>query len=125
MEQVMKNMTLEFFGKAMHKVMPEQLLDMEHAVFLDVRTPEEAESLAFPLSRHSNVSSLHIPINEVPERLAEIPKEMMVAVFCPHQVRASIVYAYLLSRGYEQVRVLSGGYAALTDALLPGKVLAL
>lgn len=124
MEQVLKSMTLDFFGKGMHKIIPEKLLGMESAVFLDVRTQEEVDSLPFPLKVHSNVQSVHIPINEVPDRLSEIPKETQVGIFCPQHVRASMVYAYLLSKGYGQVKVVEGGYAAMADALKPGKLLA-
>jgi rhodanese-related sulfurtransferase len=124
MEHVLKSMTLEFFGKGMHKITPEKLFSSDAAVFLDVRSNEEVQSMPFPLGVHKNVESLHVPINEIPERLNEIPPDKPVGIFCPAHVRASIVYAYLRSKGYEQVRVLEGGYAALTDALKPGKILA-
>ena len=124
MEQVLKSMTLEFFGKGQHKISPEKLLGMNAVVFLDVRTNEEVAALAFPLGMHKNVQSLHIPINEIPDRVTEIPKDKTVGIFCPAGVRASIVYAYLRSKGYENVRVLEGGYAGLTDALKPGKLIA-
>jgi rhodanese-related sulfurtransferase len=125
MDQVLKGMTLDFFGKGLHKTTPEKLLEMEHSVFLDVRTDEEIDSFAFSLKLHPNVQSLHIPINEIPDRINEISKDTLVGVFCPQQVRASMVYAYLLSKGYRQVKVVEGGYAAMTDALKPGKLLAL
>lgn len=124
MEQVMESMTLDFFGKGLHKITPEKLLGMETAVFLDVRSVEEAGSFPFMLGVHENVQALHIPINEIPERMSEIPADRMIGVFCPAHVRASIVYAYLRSKGYEQIRVVEGGYAALTDSLKPGKILA-
>ena len=124
MEQVLKSMTLEFFGKGLHKTIPEKLFSMDAAVFLDVRTDEEFASLAFPMSVHKNIQSLHIPIDEIPDRVAEIPTDKMVGIFCPASVRASIVYAYLRTKGYDNVRVLEGGYAALTDSLKPGKLIA-
>jgi rhodanese-related sulfurtransferase len=124
MEQVLKSMTLDFFGKAKHKTTPEKLFASDAAVFLDVRSNEEIQSMPFPLGAHQNIESLHIPINEIPERIGEIPQDKPVGIFCPAGVRASIVYAYLRSKGYEQGRVLEGGYAALTDALKPGKLLA-
>lgn len=124
MEKVLKSMTLDFFGKGMHKITPEKLLGMDSAVFIDVRSTEEVGSFPFPLGVHENIQALHIPINEVSDRLDEIPQHKIVGIFCPAHVRASIVYAYLRSKGFEQVRVLEGGYAALTDALKPGKILA-
>ena len=124
MDQVLKSMTFEFFGKGLHKIAPDSLLGLEDAVFLDVRSHEEIASLPFTLGVHENVASLHIPVDEVPERLSEIRKDVMVGIFCPHHVRASMVYVYLRSQGYEQVKVVAGGYAAMADALLPGKLLA-
>lgn len=72
---------------------------------------------------HPNIECKNIPINKIPDRICEIPKEKLVAVFCPANVRSSIVYAYLLSKGFSNVRILEGGYAALTEALKPGKML--
>ena len=43
-------------------------------------------------------------------------------LFCPTNVRSAIVYAYLLSKVFSDVRIVEGGYLTLTDALQPGKV---
>ncbi len=69
------------------------------------------------------MESLNIPINEIPHRIDEIPKTKFIAVFCPANVRSAIVYAYLLSKGFTEVRIVEGGYSALTEALKPGQVL--
>jgi len=123
MEQLLKSMTLDFFGKGKHKITPEKLFAGKDVIFLDVRSNEEFQSMRFPLDIYRNVESVHIPIDEIPDRLAEIPRDKLVGIFCPACVRATIVYVYLRSKGYVQVRVLEGGYAALTDALKPGKIL--
>lgn len=34
-----------------------------------------------------------------------------------------MVYAFLLTQGFEDVRIVIGGYEALTEALMPGKLL--
>ena len=65
----------------------------------------------------------NIPVNEIPDRIHEIPKGKSIAVFCPANVRSALAYAYLLSKGFSDVRILEGGYTALTDALKPDKVL--
>ncbi len=122
MEQVLKSMTFDFFRKGLHKTTPDQLLGMKQSVFLDVRTNEEAASMPFPLKMHTDVTSLHIPVSELPDRLAEIPRDIPIGVFCPQHIRASMCYAYLRSKGYDQVRVLEGGYAAMADVLKPGKI---
>ncbi len=122
MEDVLKKLTLEFFGTGKHKTSPEKFLSVDRGFLLDVRSREEAESISIQLKHHKNIEYKNIPINEIPERIDEIPRDRLVAVFCPANVRSGIVYAYLLSKGFSEVRVLEGGYSALTEALKPGPV---
>ena len=122
LEGVLRRFTLDFFGRGKHKVTPEAFFEMENALFLDVRSREEAGSLAIPLSCHGNVVCLNIPIHEIPARIDEIPKGKSIGVFCPANVRSAMVYAFLATRGFEDVRIVLGGYAALTEALMPGKL---
>jgi len=75
------------------------------------------------LKHHSNLECKNIPINEVPDRIHEIPQDRSVGVFCSGITRSAIVYAYLLSKGFRDVRILESGYSTLTEALKPGKVL--
>jgi len=123
MEQVLKNLTLDFFGEGKHKISPEKFFEIENGFLLDVRSKEEAVSILIKMELHPNIESKNIPVNEIPDRIDEIPKEKFVAVFCSAGVRSAIVYAYLLSKGFSNVRILEGGYPALTEALKPGKVL--
>ena len=123
MEQVLKRFTLDYFGNGKHKISPEKFFDMEKALLLDVRSKEESDSISIKLEHHSNMESLNIPINEIPDRVGEIPKTKFIGVFCPANVRSAIVYAYLLSKGFPEIRIIEGGYSALTEALKPGKVL--
>jgi len=123
MEQILKSLTIDFFGKGKHKISPEKFFEIENGILLDVRSKEEAGSISIKMEYHFNVESINIPINEIPDRIDEIPKEKSVAVFCPANVRSAIVYAYLLSKGFPDVRIVEGGYSALTEALKPGKVL--
>ena len=123
MEQVLKRFTLDYFGNGKHKISPEKFFDIEKGLLLDVRSKEESDSISIKLEHHSNVESLNIPINELPDRIDEIPKTKFIAVFCPANVRSAIVYAYLLSKGFSNVRIVEGGYSALTEALKPGQIL--
>jgi len=127
MEQVLQNLTLEFFGTGQHAINPEPFLALEGAIFLDVRTREEIESVAIGLHRHQNIISVNIPVHELPARISELPKDKQIGIFCPANVRSGIVYLYLLSHGFStsRVRVILGGYTALTDALKPGQILKL
>jgi rhodanese-related sulfurtransferase len=125
MEQVLKKFTLDFFGKGKHKVSPAAFFELEDVVLLDVRSKGEADSLSIRLALHDNVQCLNIPINDVPDRLNEIPRDKPIAVFCPAGVRSAIVYSFLLAKGFSDVRILFGGYPALTEEVMPGKVLQL
>ena len=73
MEQVLKKMTLEFFGKGKHKIEPEKLLQLEDACLLDVRSKEEAGAVSINMKCIPNLECRNIPVNEVPARIQEIP----------------------------------------------------
>ncbi len=123
MEQVLRKMTLDFFGKGKHKVSPDELLRMEDVYLLDVRSREEAETLFFRMGCHPNIECKNIPVNEIPDRVNEIPKGKFIAVFCSGGARSTMVYVYLASKGFDPVRIIIGGYNALTEAIKPGKIL--
>jgi len=123
LEQLLRDMTLEFFGSGKHKISPDNLLEIENVLLLDVRTKEEDESISIRLVNHSNIDCKNLPLNELPDRIEEIPEDKLIAVFCPANFRSGMAYLYLLSKGFTNVRILEGGYAALTDAVKPGKVL--
>lgn len=53
---------------------------------------------------------LHVPITEIPNRFYEIPKDMLVVIFCLSGVRLSILYTYLRIKGFGNVRLLVGKY---------------
>ena len=83
----------------------------------------EQNPLFIRLDYHPNVECRNIPIDELPDRIDEIPHDVSIAVFCSGTARSTIAYIYLLSKGYSDVRIIVGGYSALTEALMPGKVL--
>jgi rhodanese-related sulfurtransferase len=123
MEQVLRTFTLNFFGKGKHNISPDTFFEMKNAYLLDVRSKEEASSISIKLEYHLNVGCENIPINEIPDRIHEIPKDKSIAVFCSGITRSAIAYAYLLSKGFRDVHILENGYLGLTNALKPGKVL--
>ena len=120
-DEILKSMSFEFFGSGKHKIKSSVHFSSENAVFLDVRSKEEHETLSFNLIHHMPV--IHIPITEIPNRFNEIPKNKTVGVFCSSGVRSSIVYAYLRRKGFENVRILEGGYNEVTEEIKPGKLL--
>ncbi len=118
--EVLSKMDFEFFSKGMHKMTAEQFFGTKDVVFLDVRTPEERKMLHFPLEYHCEV--LHVPLNELPSRYNEIPKDKKVAIFCSGTQRASIAYAYLQGLGFDNVRILVAPIDVFASYFKPGHV---
>lgn len=57
-----------------------------------------------------NIGGLHIPMQQVFERVAEIPVDMPVVVYCQKGIRSSIVIQRLGDRfGYDNLINLKGG----------------
>jgi rhodanese-related sulfurtransferase len=69
------------------------------------------------------ITVLHIPVDETPDRIDEVPRDRIVVIFCSAGTRSAIVYAYLRSLGYENVRLAPGGHEAVTNLMLPGELL--
>jgi rhodanese-related sulfurtransferase len=65
---------------------------------------------------------LHVPMNEVPARLAELPRDRPIACLCHHGVRSQQVALFLAQRGYTDVVNVAGGidaWAHERDASVP------
>jgi rhodanese-related sulfurtransferase len=120
LEKVIAEMDFRYFGTGQHKMEPEAFLATGNSIFLDVRAKEEIETLKLSLLHHCEV--LEIPTNEIPNRIKEIPKDKLIGVFCSAGVRAAIIFTYLKSKGYENVKIIPGGYPPLLQALMPGKI---
>lgn len=120
LNELLRSMTFDFFGSGKHKIEMEALLATQDAVFLDVRSRQEYESLQIRLEHHIRV--LWIPIDEIPDRYAEIPRDQTVGIFCSAGTRSTFVYLYLRSLGYENVRIAPSNYDAITSQLMPGKL---
>ena len=69
---------------------------------LDVREPDEWEAGHAP-------GAHHLPMMEVPARMAEIPSDTEVVVVCRSGGRSGQVVSYLMANGWENVRNLDGG----------------
>jgi rhodanese-related sulfurtransferase len=72
------------------------------AYLLDVREPDEWEAGHAP-------GAHHLPMMEVPARMAEIPGDTDVVVVCRSGSRSGQVVSYLMGNGWENVRNLDGG----------------
>ena len=81
-------------------------------VVLDVREPAEWADGHMPGARH-------IPMRQVSERLAEIPRDRPVALTCAGGTRSSLVASLLLSRGFTDLVNVWGGMNGWAQAGLP------
>jgi rhodanese-related sulfurtransferase len=80
-------------------------------IWLDVREPAEIEAEPWP---HDNASGIMtaIPLNDLAGRLDELEKSSNFVIICkrgPRSYQASII---LRRAGFENVKILSGGYQA-------------
>lgn len=120
-DELMRSMTFEFFGSGKHKITPLMHLSSKTSVLLDVRSNEELETVTFTLVHHMPV--MHIPINEIPDRISEIPRDKIVGIFCSSGIRSTMTYFYLRTLGFDNVRIIQGGYQELVEEFKPGKLL--
>ncbi|HEX7192883.1 MAG TPA: molybdopterin-synthase adenylyltransferase MoeB, partial [Thermoanaerobaculia bacterium] len=83
----------------------EQLKRGDDVYLLDVREPHEWSSGHL-------TSAIHIPMREIPARLAEIPKDREVVVYCRSGARSANVQQFLKANGITRVKNLIGGLIA-------------
>jgi rhodanese-related sulfurtransferase len=69
---------------------------------LDVREPDEWAAGHAP-------GAHHLPMMEVPARMAEVPTDVEVVVVCRAGGRSGQVVSYLMGNGWDNVRNLDGG----------------
>ncbi len=78
-------------------------INSESALLIDVRAPEE-----FNLG--SIKGAVNIPLDELRDRLSEVPKDKEINIFCQVGLRGYLACRILMQNGYQNVRNLSGGY---------------
>jgi len=81
-------------------------------VILDVREPYEYEAGHIPGVKL-------IPLGELPNRLAEVPKDKPVIVTCRTGNRSGQAVNFLRQQGYTNVHNMSGGFVAWERAGYP------
>jgi len=78
-------------------------IDRSKSMLIDVRTPAE-----FDLGTIEG--AVNIPLDELRDRLNEIPKDKDIYIFCQVGLRGYIASRILMQKGYRTVKNLSGGY---------------
>lgn len=78
-------------------------LDRTRALLLDVRTKAE-----FSLGTING--AVNIPLDELRDRIGELPADKSIYVFCQVGLRGYIAARMLMGRGFASVKNLNGGY---------------
>ena len=77
------------------------------AVLLDVRTPAEvAKGMA-------SEAAVNVPLQELPQRLSEVPKDKDLLIYCRSGKRSMAASKFLVENGYTRVFNIDGGILAL------------
>lgn len=82
---------------------------------IDVRGDDE-------LALASIDGALHLPMHELPNRLAELDRAAAIAVLCHHGVRSEMAARFLEKHGFGDVASVAGGieaWSAEIDAGVP------
>ncbi|HOJ11301.1 MAG TPA: CoA-disulfide reductase [Clostridiales bacterium] len=78
-------------------------IDKNKSILIDVRTKTEHDLGTID-------GAINIPIDELRDRLDEIPKDKDIYIFCQVGLRGYVAYRILTQKGYKSVKNLSGGY---------------
>lgn len=84
----------------------------ERLMLIDTRTPEE-------YSFGTIQGAVNIPLDEIRERLSDIPTDNPVVLFCAAGLRGYLAQRILMGRGYDNTRNLIGGYNTYSTATGP------
>lgn len=85
-------------------------LDRDKSILVDVRTEME-------YSLGTIDGAVNIPVDDLRERINELPADKEIIVFCQVGLRAYLACRILTQRGYQSARNLSGGYKTYFPAV--------
>ena len=89
----------------MKEITPSELQELlasaDPPLLVDVREPVEAQIAQI-------AGSLLIPMQTLPHRLQEIPRERPVALYCHHGIRSQYAAEWLARQGYETLSLQGG-----------------
>lgn len=86
--------------------------EKEKIVLLDVREGWERETARIE-------PSMHIPMNDVPDRIHDLPRDQPLIVYCHHGGRSEMVAGFLEGQGFRRVINLRGGIDAWSMVVDP------
>ncbi len=80
------------------------------ALLLDVRQPDEWEAGHVP-------GALFIPLRQVPERVADLPRDRRIVAICRSGARSGRATDFLVEQGFDAVNVAGGMKAWAAEGL--------
>ena len=83
-----------------------------HLTIIDVRRESEFEN-------GHVLGAVNVPLEYLNEKLAEIPKEKTVYLYCGSGYRSMIAASILAARGWDNLIEVAGGYKAITSTDIP------
>lgn len=106
-DQTMSDLPLEIDVHATR-----ELLAQSDTLLLDVREAYERDICQIP-------NALHIPMGEIPARLAELPRDKRILVHCHHGGRSMRVVQFLRANGLARSANVAGGIDSWATAIDP------
>lgn len=106
--EIPRSMVTEISVQDLQQMIQEQ----EDFELIDVREKWEYET--------ANISGKLIPLQEIPNKIGEIPADKKVVIHCRSGVRSAQVIKYLVeNHGYQNLLNLKGGILAWADEIDP------
>lgn len=103
-------------SRAQYEITPESLRDKlrrdAQPLLLDVRRHDEVAICSLP-------GAVHLPMDEIQDRLDELDPARETVVVCHHGVRSLSVTVFLRSQGFRSVFSLAGGMDRWSSAIDP------
>ena len=85
----------------------------ENFVLLDVRTDLEISKTKIP------IDSIHIPMNEIPDKISQLNTNDEIIVYCKSGVRSKKVCEFLSINNFKNISNLEGGIVAWGQEIDP------
>jgi sulfur-carrier protein adenylyltransferase/sulfurtransferase len=90
----------------------ERLAQPDRPLLVDVRQLEEWQLCHL-------AGAIHVPMDQLAQRLDELDRECEVVVYCHHGIRSQLAAQFLLRQGFKRVRNLVGGIDAWSVEIDP------
>jgi rhodanese-related sulfurtransferase len=95
----------ENVGQLRPRELAERLAQPDTPLLVDVREPEEWQFCHI-------AGAVHLPMNQLAQRLDELDREREVVVYCHHGIRSQLAAEFLSRQGFKRIRNLVGGIDA-------------